>query len=193
MTGAEIAAALHAYVHRQDADTVTNEPLALSLSWAAVSRVFYPREAWRLAPVAVVGGKGPLPADFGRAISVSVAGQGQLRYVSVRDFTDLQADNTMAGAFTVDGASYNVAPAIESLATCYAAKLKQPTGSEANWLTINYPDVWLHAAIAEQWRHVQDYEAAQASSAHWQGLAQAAMAQSERAAQSGGGLAMKGR
>lgn len=193
MNASDIAAALHAYVHRTDSDTVSNEPNALALGWAAVARLFYPRESWVIAQVAIVDGRGALPADFGRAIAVSVAGKGQLRYVSPREFTDLYAGSALGGVFTIDGASYAVDPAVTSIATVYAAKLAQPSGADSNWLTLTYPDVWLHAAIAEQWRYVQDYEAAKASTEHWQGLAQSCMAQSERAAQSGGGLTIKGR
>lgn len=192
MTYDELQAALHAYVHRDDLETTANEPTALALSLAAVSRAFKPMESDALLIDAPAGGLVAMPADFVEAQAVLDQSGAELEYLSVREFLSRQGA-ARAGRFTIAGQAFRVADDVTDLQVAYFAAPPVIANAEENWLSLRYPDVWLHAAVAEQFRFTQDEEAARAADSYWQGLAAEAERLSRRGATSGGAIRMKGR
>jgi len=73
MTADELRAALHAYIKRDDPETVANEPIALELARQTLAKSFFPMESEvTVDPPLVVSSAGlaALPADFGVAVAV---------------------------------------------------------------------------------------------------------------------------
>jgi hypothetical protein len=193
----DLRLALHGYIHRDDQATTDNEVTALELARQAVGRRFFPREALvPLSGVVPVDGVFPLPADFAMLESVIGAKGQELEYRSLRDF---QAEQLAPPAgpknvYTMTGAALLLsAGAHDQVSGSYFAKPAAITGTGSNWLSANYADVWLHAAIAEQWRYLQDFDAADLTDSYWQRLAGQAQADSRAAMQSGGAIRIKGR
>lgn len=190
----QMRAALHGYIHRDDQATTDNETTALELSLQAVARRFFPRESWAaLATATDVSGAAALPEDFGTMEAVIY--QRELEYRSLREYQAEQAGPVAErprNTYTLTGASILAQPEV-NLTGSYFTKPESISGTQSNWLSLSYPDVWLHAAIAEQWRFLQDFEAAELTDGYWQRLAQKAMDDSRAAMQSGGAIRMKGR
>lgn len=193
MTYAELQAALHAYVHREDQPTTNNEANALALGAAAIVRVMTPREAWASVVLSAVDGVATLPADFIMADAVSVDGVGALEFNDPRDWSEKTSLGIAWDSYTIGGGVLYVPPRITSVRLAYYGRPAAISGGQSNWLSIGYPDVWLHAAVAEQFRFNQDPESAGMADAYWQGLAGSALAASRAGAQSGGAIRMKGR
>lgn len=193
MTADQIQAALRAYTKRNDAETMANEPTALALSYQRVMRDFRAEEGLTLATVALVDGEGLLPADFGSVETINAAGVGELDYSTPREFANQRAVGTVANRYTVIYDRLLADGKYTALDVLHYSQPAQPTGSGSSWLSTHYPDVWLHAALSEQWRFVQDYAAASESQAYWQRLkADAEMASARRMA-AGGRLTIRGR
>lgn len=192
--------ALHGYVHRDDQATVDNEPTALALSEAAIARRFFPRESYAALALTLVDGAAPLPADFG-TLEAIVGGMGaEMEYRSLRQYQaeaagpeHLRPGNT----YTLTSSEVLAAQAHGTLLGSYftrpAPGYTEADLTGASWLSTFHPDVWLHAALAEQWRFLQDFEAAELTDAYWQRLADRAMADTRASMQSGGAVRMKGR
>lgn len=192
VTADELRAALHAYMKRDDPETVGNEPVALELARQAVEKVFFPMEAEGLVPpLAVLNGRALLPPDFGKAIAVG----RNFDYVAPRDWQRLQvnAPKHLAGCYSIYGGYVHVEPGITALSFVYYAQPQPIKGTETNWLADEYAPVWLHAARAEQYRFVEDVESATAADQLWRAMAREFEDESERRRQSGGRLRMRSR
>jgi hypothetical protein len=100
MTYDELRAALSAYLKRTDPETIANEPISLELSRKIVAGFFFPRESEEVASLLPVDGVAPLPADFGRAISVGA----DLAYMAPRAWNRLilASPRELAGKFTLE-------------------------------------------------------------------------------------------
>lgn len=197
MNYTELRTALNAYMHRSDAETVGNEPTALSLSLAYLARMFFPSECYTVTAVLVpVAGALALPSDYGRMDVVATAGRpGQLGYAAPREWAELVAAGGLArlGLYTIAGAQLLVDPSVTGVVLNYYARAQPISGTAANFISTNYPDVWLEAAIAEQWRFLQDFDSAQGAADRCVRLAGTAESQSIINNQAGGALRMKGR
>jgi hypothetical protein len=195
MNYTELRAALHGYVHRDDQATTDNEPTALELARQAVGRRFFPREAYAaLAGVVPASGVFLLPADFGTLEAVAGTNGAELEFRALRQFQAESLAGHSKNVYSLTGAELLLTPgAHASIAGSYFAKPQAITGTQTNWLSASYADVWLHAAIAEQWRYLQDFDAADLTDSYWQRLAGQAQADSRAAQQSGGALRIKGR
>jgi hypothetical protein len=194
MTFAELQAALHAYVHREDQETTSNEVTALNLAAAAIVREFTPREAWSRVTLQATDDVATLPADFVSADVVSIESVGALQYLDPREWATV-AGTKSAGwdAYTIGGASLYLPAGTSECTLAYYARPPAISGGSSNWLSEQYPDVWLHAALAEQWRYLQDEEASGWAAQYWRELAVQALRASRAGAQSGGLIRMRGR
>jgi hypothetical protein len=191
MTYDELRAALSAYLKRTDPETIANEPISLELSRKIVAGFFFPRESEEVASLLPVDGVAPLPADFGRAISVGA----DLAYMAPRAWNRLilASPRELAGKFTLQGTSLHVHPGLAAVGVLYNRTPDAIAGTASNWLSDLYPSVWLHAARAEQYRFIEDHESGLAADQYWRGLATELAAASETSRQAGGSLRMKAR
>lgn len=198
MTYNELRAAVSAYMHRTDPETIGNEPQALELARVRLARFFFPELASATAGVTFTdNGDGtasaPTPPDFAQADTLYVRGRGDHEWVTPREFNRYAADRTIRNRYTVTGAlvladSSLSAVGIGARMTYYQAP-PVIAGTASNWCSTNYPDVWLWQAIAEQQRFVQDAESAALTDAYALELGNAAMQQS-RGNREGGALRM---
>ena len=192
MTYDELRAALSAAMHRNDPETIANEPTALELARAIVAVSFFPRESEIVLPAfAVTDGMAELPADFGRAAAVGE----DLAYIAPRNWNRMitSAVRELRGKFTVYAGLLHVHPAVTSVAMVYNQQPAKITAGESNWLSEHYPSIWLYAAKAEQYRFIEDNESANNTDTYWRTLAQQLDGESERSRQSGGLIRMKSR
>jgi hypothetical protein len=95
--------------------------------------------------------------------------------------------------FAVNGAKLNVNPSELEVGMIYNRIPETITGGASNWLSTRYGDIWTQAAVAEQWRFLQDYEAADTTEAYWRDVAQRSAAASMTNQSAGGALRMTGR
>jgi hypothetical protein len=183
----ELRAALSAYMHRTDAETINNEPTALELARAKLNRWFFPEPSSTLmVSIPLVGGEAPLPVDYGQVDTVSTS-YGDLFYVTPREFARLTARGDTGGNFTVTGLQLLVDKAVGSVSLLYYRAAEATTTS--NWLSEAFPDVWLWQGIAEQHRFVQDLESAMAAEQYARALGDGALIDT-RANRGGGSLKM---
>jgi hypothetical protein len=199
MTFNELQAALHGYMHRDDPETVANEPTALEIARLKLARTFFPAVASEIEPLAFTDNlngtaSAPLPTDFGQADVLLVMGGGDLEYLTPREFARRWAQGRLAGVYTTEGVEVRAAASLVTtgaLLTYY----RQPftiSGTEENWCSHSYPDVWLWQALAEQHRFVQDAESADLAEAYSEELAASATVNT-RANREGGVLRMSTR
>lgn len=199
MNADELRAAVSAYMHRTDPETIANEPTAIELARLKLSRWFFPE----LASMTVVltftdAGDGsafaPLPDDFGQADVLYVTGRGDLEYLTPRDFTRALVDKTRPNGYTIAGDVLQVQASLATLdgALSYYRAPEPITGAAINWCSDAYADVWMWQAIAEQHRFVQDAESAQLAEAYAEELGSRSM-DSTRANRQGGALRMTAR
>ena len=193
MTYNELRAALSAYMKRTDPETIANEPTALELARAEVALRFFPVESEMVAmpDLPLVGGVATLPADYGRAIAVG----DDLAYVSPRQWKRLMVagQRSLGGKYSVYGGQIHVHPYLTELSLVYNQAPLPITGTGDNWLSVIYPNIWLHAARAEQYRFIEDLESAMTADSYWRGLAMELQGESERTRQAGGPIRMKSR
>jgi len=191
MNADELRAALSAYMKRTDPETIANEPTALELSRLLVGVTFFPHESETVVPsLAIVDGEAPLPDDFGRAVAVAK----DFAYTAPRVWRSLQGNaRELAGRFTVYGGALHVHPALTEVSLVYNRQPEAIVGTASNWLSELYPQVWLHAARAEQYRFIEDTEGAMQADGYWRGLAQELAAVAEVTRQAGGLIRMKSR
>ena len=194
MTADELRAALHAYIKRDDPETVANEPVALELARQALGKSFFPLESERTVdpPLAVnASGLAPLPLDFGQAIAVG----RDLTYISPRAWSRLivEAPNNLGGCYSVYGGFIHVMPSFDALALVYNMQPMPIAGAETNWLAQYYAALWLHAARAEQYRFIEDLESQGAAESLWRGMMDDLAAKDARVRSAGGSLRMRSR
>jgi hypothetical protein len=191
MTYDELRAGLSAYMKRTDPETIANEPTALELARLTIARVFYPVESEEEADLTLIDGKALLPADFGRAVAVG----DDMGYVAPRAWRHMAAisPTRLGGKYSVYDGMLHTHGALLSVALVYNRQPVRIAAAATNWLAEFYPAIWMHAARAEQYRFIEDYEGAGSADAFWQGLAGQLGAQSEISRQSGGALRMKSR
>lgn len=192
MTYDELRAALTAYAHRTDPETIANEPTALELARSRLGRHFFPELALAIEPALVpVAGVADLPATFGQADTVATA-HGDLAYQTPREWARAVARRDTDGKFTIAGTKLYVDPSIASVALTYYRQPEVIAAGASNWLSLSFPDVWLWEAVAEQHRFCQDGE----SAALAQGEASRLAAEAEletRGNKEGGALRMTSR
>jgi hypothetical protein len=193
MTYDQIIAAVHDYVHRTDSETVANEARAVEFARLVLQRDFHPQEAWRFATLTLVDGRADLPADLAGLDAVTVEGFGELNFVGTREWATRVAERSTKGYHTVAGLELVCAGDVAAASVAYWARVEAISGTQTNYLSELYPDVWTWAGVAEQRRFVKDYEGAGAADATWQEIAGRAMAASRKGAASGGGIRIKGR
>jgi hypothetical protein len=187
MTYDQVRAALSAYMHRTDIETIDNEPTALELARTWLNRWFFPEPSSALVQsVAMVNGEAMLPADYGQVDTVSTH-EGDLDYVTPREFARLVARQGTDGNFTVTGTQLMTGVSVAYVSLLYYRQAEATSSS--NWLSSQFPDVWIWAAIAEQHRYVQDFESAIAATNYARGLGDAALIDT-RANRGGGSLKM---
>jgi hypothetical protein len=197
----EVQAAVLNYVHRDDPGTVGNIPTAIAFGQSWIAQNFAPQDANVIGSLVFVAGsagpwaQAPLPALFGRFVTISQPSLGALNYVDPRTFVDLVAGGAFSGVYTIAGGLVLAHGSVVGV-TCLANWVQQPdafTGdTSTNYLSTGFADLLVWAAVAEQHRFIQDWE----EGANAQGYAQALM-QNYNAAhiakqQSGGKLVMKG-
>jgi hypothetical protein len=199
MTYDELRGTLNQYMHRTDPETVANELNAIELARLKLARYFFPEQAANGLDVLFVdNGNGsatfPLPADFGQVDTVATSTAGDLQYVTIREFARLWARRQLAGVFTISGTglSGDASLATAVVRMSYYRAPERISGTEENWCSQFYGDVWLWQAIAEQHRFVQDAESAQLAEAYSEELAMSATNQT-RANREGGVLRMSTR
>lgn len=190
MTYDEVRAAVHAYMHRNDSETVDNEPTALDLARVKLARDFFPESAAVLVQgLPIVAGVGQLPADFGQADTVRDPSGQDLDYETPRGWARMLGSNETAGRFTIIADKIYTDGALASVNLLYYLK-PEPIGTgETSWLSADYPDVWIWAGVAEQHRFVQDFESAQIAEQYAYDLAGKAVFRT-RANRGGGTLRM---
>lgn len=190
MTYTEVRAALSAYMHRTDPETINNEPIALELARQKLNRWFFPEPSSTLVRgVVMTAGETNLPADYGQVDTVSTA-EGDLFYVTPREFSRLVARGDTGGNFTVTGSSLSTDAAVATVSLLYYRQAEPTTTS--NWLSAGFADVWLWQGIAEQHRFVQDFESALAADSYAQSLGDRALLET-RSNRGGGSLKMTSR
>jgi len=192
MTYDEIRAAVHAYMHRGDAETIDNEPTALDLARVKLGRDFFPESAavW-VRDLPIVAGVGQLPADFGQADTVR-SGTLDLLYETPRTWARLSGMRDTGGRFSITGDKLYVDGALAWVDLLYYLR-PEPIGTgETSWLSEDYPDVWIWLSVAEQHRFVQDFESAQFAEQYAYQLAGDAVMRT-RANRGGGSLRMSTR
>ena len=189
MTYDQVRIAVSGYMHRTDQETIDNEPTALELARERLGRDFFPESASALVEVVLLEGVGVLPADFGQADTVTAPDGEPLLYELPRVFL---RGGAARGRFTITGGELIVAGAFASVSLLYyrTAPAVGPGGS--NWLSEQYPDVWIWQGIAEQHRFVQDFESAQIAEQHAMQVAEQAVMRT-RANRGGGSLRMTSR
>lgn len=195
MTYDELKTALRGYVHRGDAASTANEANALELARTMLGRSFFPEVAFAQAvDLPLVNGRGDLPVDFGQADVVvsKSAPTGDLLYCTPREFVRRSAQGTEGQHFTITGTRLYTHPSRLLVNLNYYRTPAVITGAETNWLSETFPDVWLWAALAEQHRYVEDFDAAEVATEQWQSLAVKA-ADDTRANRGGGALRMVSR
>jgi hypothetical protein len=189
MTYDDVRAAVSGYMHRTDQETIDNEPTALELARERLSRDFFPESASVLLELAVVAGVAALPDDFGQADTVTGPDGEPLLYELPRVF--MRGDGSK-GKFTIAGAELRVDGAIASVSLLYY-KTAPPVGpGGTNWLSEQFPDVWIWQGVAEQHRFVQDFESAQIAEQHAMQVAADAVMRT-RANRGGGSMRMSSR
>jgi hypothetical protein len=190
MTYDEIRQAVHGYMHRNDAETVDNEPTAIDLARVKLGRDFFPESAAVLLQgLAIVNGVGQLPADFGQADTVKDAAGRDLDYQTPRGWARMVGTKETQGKFSITGDKLYVDGALASVDLLYYLA-PQPIGpGQTSWLSEDYPDVWIWMGVAEQHRFVQDFESAQISEQYAYELAGKAVFRT-RANRGGGSLRM---
>ena len=186
----ELRAALTAYMHRTDPETIDNEPIAIELARAKLNRWFFPEaSSTLLEPIAMTAGQAPLPVDYGQADTVSTA-EGDLFYVAPREYARLVARGDTGARFTVTGTTLHVDVAVATVSFLYYRQAEELlAGTDSNWLSEGFPDVWLWQSIAEQHRYVQDFESAMAAEKYARSLGDGALIDT-RANRGGGSLKM---
>lgn len=189
MTYDQIRAAVSRYVHRSDAETIDNEPTALDLARLRLGRDFFPESAAVLVTLAVVDGAADLPADFGQADTVRDPAGSDLTYSTPRQWARMVGTKDTQGRFAISDGALMVDGALSSVSLLYYKRAEPISGSESNWLSEDYPDVWIWLGVAEQHRFVQDFESAQVSQDYAYGLATDAVMRT-RANRGGGTLRM---
>ena len=193
MTADDLRAALHAYLKRDDPETVANEPVAIELARQEIAKMFFPMEAetTTVPPLVVVNGQAPVPADFGTAIAVG----RDLSYVPPRTWQRviLEAPENLGGCYSLFGGAFHVVPSINALAVVYTVAPVAITGAQSNWLSNTYAAIWLHAARAEQYRFIEDMESQASAETLWRGMVDDLTAKDARIRASGGALRMRSR
>lgn len=105
------------------------------------------------ATITLTNGAGPLPANFGRLISVNDSTIGRVEYVSESQFADYDATVTASSPviFTISEGQVKALPAGNgSLSIIY--KLGLPALSDANttnWLLTRAPDIYLFGSLVQ--------------------------------------------
>jgi hypothetical protein len=190
MTYDEIRAAVNAYMHRTDPETVQNEPTAMELARAKLNRWFFPERASELVRdiVTAPNGECMLPVDFGQADTVSTA-EGDMFYVTPREFARLTARGDTGGNFTVTGSTLHVDKSISKVSLLYYRQAEDIGTGQTSWLSDDFPDVWIWQSVSEQHRFCQDWESAMAAESYAKSLGDQALLQS-RANRGGGSLKM---
>jgi hypothetical protein len=194
MTADELRAALHAYMKREDPETVANEPIALELARQEIAKSFFPMESEKTVdpPLAVSsGGLAALPVDFGMAIAVG----RDFTYISPRAWQRLiaEAPGNLGGCFSIYGGFIRVRGSVESLALVYNMAPMPIVGAETNWLSQYHAAIWLHAARAEQYRFIEDIESQVTAGQLWRGMVEELAEKDRRIKQAGGSLRMRSR
>jgi hypothetical protein len=194
MTADELRAALHAYIKREDPETVANEPVALELARQEIAKSFFPMESEKTAdpPLAVSsGGLAALPADYGVAIAVG----RDFTYISPRAWQRLiaEAPGNLGGCYSIFGGFIRVKGGMDSLALVYNVAPLPIAGGESNWLSQYYAAIWLHAARAEQYRFIEDVESQATAESLWRGIVDDLAAKDARIRQAGGSVRMRSR
>jgi hypothetical protein len=193
MNRADIQAAVRAYAHRQDAETQDNELRAIQFAQLNIGRIFFPREGYKIVPVTLVDGQGPIPTDYGVADVVSDT-EGELDYIAPREFATAWAQGTAGRRFTITGEQLLASPSIELLSFGYYAKPAELTADDSvSWLSIHYGDALVWAAVAEQMRFLQDFDAAEGAWGHAAMMLKAGTDYAKRSEHAGGGLSIRGR
>jgi|ERR1700752_3226831 len=188
----EIRAAVDAYMHRTDPETVQNEATAMELARAKLNRWFFPERASVLVDLVLSNGVADLPIDFGQADTVSTPAQGDLFYVSPREFARLTARGDTGGNFTVTGTQVHMDKVISAASLLYYRQAELIAVGGSNWLSEAFPDVWIWQAIAEQHRFCQDFESALVAEGYAKSLGDQALLET-RANREGGSLKMTSR
>jgi hypothetical protein len=193
MTADELQAALHGAIHRDDPETVGNEPVALELARQQLAKSFFPLEAEITVdpPLTVARGMVALPAGFGAAIAVG----RDFTFISPRGWQRLivEAPANVQTCYSIFGGTIRVHPSVVSLSLVYSATPLPITGTEENWLSQYYAGLWLHAARAEQYRFMEDVESQAAAESLWRGMMDELQAKNDRIRSSGGSLRMRSR
>jgi hypothetical protein len=193
VTATELRAALSAYMHRSDPETIANELTAIELARVKLGRTFFPELAAAILPsLPIVAGVGDLPADFGQADNVSTPARGDLLYSTPREWSRYVASRDTLGRYTVAGTKVYTDASLTVVALTYYRAVDPISGAASNWCSTGFPDVWLWAAIAEQHRFVQDFESAAGADSAWHGMAADAM-EATRGNKEGGALRMSTR
>jgi hypothetical protein len=193
MTADELQAALHAYMKRDDPETVANEPTALELARQAIAKALFPIEAETTVepPLVITSGRAALPADFGTAIAVG----RDLTYLAPRVWQRLviEAPGNLGGCYSIYGGMLRVHPSMTTVALVYSALPMPIVGTGENWLSQFYASVWLHAARAEQYRFIEDNESQATAESLWRDQAADFQAKNDRIRNAGGSLRMRSR
>jgi hypothetical protein len=193
MNRAQVQEAVRAYCHRQDAETQANELRAIEFAQLNIGRAFFPREGYKLETLTPIDGAAGLPTDYGVADVVADA-SGELDYIAPREFATARAAGTVGRRFSITGASLLVDASIASLEFGFYAKPAElTTDASVSWLSIYYADALVWAAVAEQMRFVQDFDAAEGAWAHAAMMLRNGTDYAKRAEHAGGGLSIRGR
>jgi len=161
MTYDDVRAAVSRYMHRNDAETIDNEPTALDLARVKLGRDFFPESAavW-VRDLPIVAGVGQLPADFGQADTVR-SGTVDLSYETPRTWARLAGMHDTGGRFSITADKLYVDGALAWVDLLYYLRADAIGPGQTSWLSEDYPDVWIWMAVGEQHRFVQDFESAQ--------------------------------
>jgi hypothetical protein len=193
MNRLQVQEAVRAYCHRQDAETQANELRAIEFAQLNIGRAFFPREGYKLSTLTPIDGAAPVPVDYGVADVVADAG-GELDYITPREFATARASGTEGRRYSITGASLILSASIPSIEFGYYAKPAELTADESvSWLSIYYADALVWAAVAEQMRFVQDFDAAEGAWAHAAMMLRNGTDYAKRAEHAGGGLSIRGR
>jgi hypothetical protein len=195
----QIRAAVNAYTHRTDAQTLANVDTAIAFAQAAAVRDFRPTEAQIMAPLTFVAdglfAKAPLPPLFLEADAVYMAGVGSLDFMAPRALFELvAAGGDASGVYTIaSGAIMTEASAAGASAALlgWEAPAVMTADGETNWLASKWPEVLVWFAVAEQFRFGQDFESADQAEAHAHGLVALASNSADRARLSGGRVRLR--
>jgi hypothetical protein len=200
MNYGQIQTAVRGYIHRDDPATDGNLANAVTFAQNWIQQQFAPTAANTLGTLAFVAGtagpwaQAPLPALFQRFVLIQPTGEPALDYIDPRSFIERLAGAGIGDAFTIAGALV-LADAKWAGSALLTNVILQPTAlvadGDSNYLSADFPDALIWAAVAEQHRFVQDWDEGERAQQHALALVQSYNAAHTAKQQSGGRLIIR--